>query len=173
MAKKTKSRSKSAQKSKPKPKPKSARAPRYVYYFGDGKADGAGGMKPLLGWQRRQPCRDDADRFAGPARIHDHDRSLHLFFRKQAHLPSRTRGAGRGRARQGGEIGRQETRRQRAAAARFSPLRRARLHARDDGHHPQPRDERRPWSRSSRRSRTTRASPGIHIAVFCKCTAMS
>ena len=49
MAKKTKSRSKSAQDSKPKPKPKSARAPRYVYYFGDGKADGAGGMKPLLG----------------------------------------------------------------------------------------------------------------------------
>ena len=47
MAKKTKSRSKSAQKFVPKPK--SARAPRYVYYFGDGKADGAGGMKPLLG----------------------------------------------------------------------------------------------------------------------------
>src|SRR6478672_7374044 len=47
MAKKTKSRSKSAQKFAPKPK--SARAPRYVYYFGDGKADGAGGMKPLLG----------------------------------------------------------------------------------------------------------------------------
>ena len=47
MAKKTKSRSKSAQKFAPKPK--AARAPRYVYYFGDGKADGAGGMKPLLG----------------------------------------------------------------------------------------------------------------------------
>src|SRR6478736_5420019 len=47
MAKKTKSRSKSAQKFAPKPK--SARAPRYVYYFGDGKADGASNMKPLLG----------------------------------------------------------------------------------------------------------------------------
>src|SRR5205085_11449076 len=25
------------------------KSPRYVYYFGDGKADGAGNMKPLLG----------------------------------------------------------------------------------------------------------------------------
>jgi pyruvate,orthophosphate dikinase len=46
MATKTKSsRSKSAPKSKSKP----ARARRNVYYFGDGKADGAGSMKPLLG----------------------------------------------------------------------------------------------------------------------------
>src|SRR3954471_22822221 len=28
---------------------KSTKAERYVYYFGDGKADGNGGMKPLLG----------------------------------------------------------------------------------------------------------------------------
>src|ERR1700737_1496814 len=26
-----------------------AKAPRFVYYFGDGRADGAGSMKPLLG----------------------------------------------------------------------------------------------------------------------------
>ena len=46
MAAKTKSsRSKSASKSKAK----SAKSHRYVYYFGDGKADGAGSMKPLLG----------------------------------------------------------------------------------------------------------------------------
>ncbi len=38
-------RSKSALKSKAKP----ARTRRNVYYFGDGKADGAGNMKPLLG----------------------------------------------------------------------------------------------------------------------------
>ncbi|MGB8340823.1 MAG: pyruvate, phosphate dikinase [Chthoniobacterales bacterium] len=46
MAKKKKpARSKSALKSKTKP----ARTRRNVYYFGDGKADGAGNMKPLLG----------------------------------------------------------------------------------------------------------------------------
>ncbi len=46
MAKKTKSaRSKSA----PKSKSRARRKPQHVYYFGDGKADGAGSMKPLLG----------------------------------------------------------------------------------------------------------------------------
>ena len=46
MAKKKKpARSKSALKSKAKP----AKTRRNVYYFGDGKADGAGNMKPLLG----------------------------------------------------------------------------------------------------------------------------
>jgi pyruvate, orthophosphate dikinase len=35
--------------SAPKLKSKSKRAKRNVYYFGDGKADGAGNMKPLLG----------------------------------------------------------------------------------------------------------------------------
>src|SRR5258705_14017821 len=28
---------------------KKTKTPRYVYYFGDGHADGSGGMKPLLG----------------------------------------------------------------------------------------------------------------------------
>src|SRR3954466_6545997 len=51
MAKKAKtSRPRSARKSKTKPaKTKPARTVRRVYYFGDGKADGAGHMKPLLG----------------------------------------------------------------------------------------------------------------------------
>jgi len=51
MAKKTKtSRSRSSRKSKTKlTKSKPARTTRRVYYFGDGKADGAGHMKPLLG----------------------------------------------------------------------------------------------------------------------------
>ena len=42
---KKRARSKSALKSKAKP----AKTRRNVYYFGDGKADGAGNMKPLLG----------------------------------------------------------------------------------------------------------------------------
>ena len=44
--KKKSSRSTSAPKSKSRPAKK---APKYVYFFGDGKADGAGNMKPLLG----------------------------------------------------------------------------------------------------------------------------
>jgi len=46
MAKKTKS---SLSKTAPKSKRKAAKSSRYVYYFGDGKADGGGQMKPLLG----------------------------------------------------------------------------------------------------------------------------
>src|SRR6185437_15708684 len=41
----TKTRSKPARKSPPK----TTKSNRRVYYFGDGKADGAGNMKPLLG----------------------------------------------------------------------------------------------------------------------------
>src|SRR5213083_2099619 len=40
---KSKSRSRTAVRKKKK------KTPRYVYYFGDGRADGAGTMKPLLG----------------------------------------------------------------------------------------------------------------------------
>src|SRR5438105_15570062 len=35
--------------SKPRPTGKKSKAPKYVYYFGDGQADGTGKMKPLLG----------------------------------------------------------------------------------------------------------------------------
>src|SRR5207245_9231804 len=35
--------------SRSKARAKTRKAPRYVYYFGDGHADGAGSMKPLLG----------------------------------------------------------------------------------------------------------------------------
>src|ERR1700719_3755681 len=57
MAKKTKSsgrrsrqdsKSKVVLKSKNR-RPSKKRAPKYVYYFGDGRADGNGQMKPLLG----------------------------------------------------------------------------------------------------------------------------
>src|SRR5207244_10410358 len=35
--------------SRSKARAKTRKAPRYVYYFGDGHADGSGSMKPLLG----------------------------------------------------------------------------------------------------------------------------
>ncbi|MDQ3200144.1 MAG: pyruvate, phosphate dikinase, partial [Verrucomicrobiota bacterium] len=50
MATKTKSiRSKTAPKSKATTAKSAGKKTRNVYYFGDGKADGAGSMKPLLG----------------------------------------------------------------------------------------------------------------------------
>jgi pyruvate,orthophosphate dikinase len=52
MAKQTKkplSKKVSAKSVKPAKKAKPSKKPKYVYYFGDGKADGDGKMKPLLG----------------------------------------------------------------------------------------------------------------------------
>src|SRR6266436_9888680 len=52
MAKKTKkplSKKVSAKPVKPAEKAKPSKKPKYVYYFSDGKADGDGKMKPLLG----------------------------------------------------------------------------------------------------------------------------
>jgi pyruvate,orthophosphate dikinase len=46
---------------------KGKKTPRYVYYFGDGHADGAGSMKPLLGGKG--------------ANLHNHDGSVQLFLR--------------------------------------------------------------------------------------------
>src|SRR5437667_6495697 len=37
------------QASKPRTASKKSKTPKYVYYFGDGHADGTGKMKPLLG----------------------------------------------------------------------------------------------------------------------------
>ncbi|HWM24983.1 MAG TPA: pyruvate, phosphate dikinase [Chthoniobacterales bacterium] len=50
MAKKKESSSrKPARRAKSKTPPRKAKSSRFVYYFGDGKADGNGSMKPLLG----------------------------------------------------------------------------------------------------------------------------
>jgi pyruvate,orthophosphate dikinase len=49
MAIKKKSPSSSPQRAKSKPASRKTKAPRFVYYFGDGRADGGGSMKPLLG----------------------------------------------------------------------------------------------------------------------------
>ena len=48
MAKKNKSTGRKSKSTK-RAAAKKSKAPKYVYYFGDGHADGAGKMKPLLG----------------------------------------------------------------------------------------------------------------------------
>src|SRR5437870_4316463 len=42
-------RTRSTSKERARVRGKRTKAPRYVYYFGDGHADGSGKMKPLLG----------------------------------------------------------------------------------------------------------------------------
>ena len=51
---------------------------KYVYTFGDGKADGNTTQKTLLGGKGANLGRNEPYRPAGPRRIHHHHRSLHL-----------------------------------------------------------------------------------------------
>ena len=54
----------------------SARAPKYVYSFANGKADGSSALRPPAGRQGVRAGRDDQAGRAGAARLHHHDRGL-------------------------------------------------------------------------------------------------
>ena len=122
------------------PRLRSARAmARYVYDFDDTAAADA----TLLGGKGVGPRRDDADRRSGPRGVHDHDRRLpRLHARGQANA-GRARGGDRRARRAPRGARRQAPRRRRRPAARLRALGRRRLDARDDGHDPQPRPQRR------------------------------
>ena len=121
-----------------------AKAAKYVYSWGAGKADGNGTMKPLLGGKGANLAEMAPHRPAGACRLHDHHRGLHLLLRQQAHLPGGAPGADRGGHRQDREDhGRQVRRRHEVPAAGRGALRRARLDAGHDGHDPEPGPERR------------------------------
>ena len=152
----------------------SARAPKYVYTWGNNKADGNGSMKPLARRQRRQPRRDDPHRTAGASGIHDHDRSLHLLLRAQEAVSADAAGRdGEGPREHGADHGHEVRRHDEDAAARRRAFRRARLDARHDGHDPQSRAERRDRAGARRARRRTSASPGIATAASSRCTATS
>ena len=117
-------------------------AKRYIYAWGDGRAEGNARDARPARRQGRRPRRDDQRRPADPARLHDHDRSLQRLLRQRRAAPGRPVGrrprggqAGRGEHRQG-------LRRPGQPAARQRPLRRQVLDARDDGHGPQPGPQR-------------------------------
>ena len=76
---------------------------KWVYSFGDGKADGRADMKNLLGGKGANLAEMTQSRPAGAAGLHHHHRGLHLLLRQQARPipPSSTTqvddGAGAGR----------------------------------------------------------------------------
>ena len=116
---------------------------KWVYSFGAEKAEGRGEMKNLLGGKGANLAEMASLGPAGAARLHHHDRSLHLLLRQRQDLSRRTGGAGR-RRRSPPSAGRPAAvRRHRQSAARLRALRRARLDAGHDGHGPQPRPQRR------------------------------
>ena len=129
-----------------------AKAAKYVYYFGDGKADGDGNMKPLLGGKGANLAEMTRIGLPVPPGLHDHDRSLHLLStRTSAPIRRRSRRRSRSRRREHGKNhGHKIRRHERDAAARLRPFRRARFHAGHDGHDSQSRPERRDRARARR-----------------------
>ena len=88
-------------------------------------------------------------------------------------LPGRAHGRGRRRARRARTEDGQAPRRRGRPAARVGPFRRAVLDARDDGHRPQPRAQRRLGEGPRRSRRTTSGSRSTRTAGSCRCSARS
>ena len=112
---------------------------RYVFDFSEGTR-----ARPRAA--RRQgdrPRRDDGDRDSRPGRLHGHDRGLRRLHAGRKAGSRRPGGGGRGaHGSARGDDG-QAVRRSERPAPRLGALRSRGLDARDDGHDPQPRAERR------------------------------
>ena len=61
---------------------KTAKAPKYVYFFGNKKADGDGTMKALLGGKGANLAEMTRIGLPVPPGIHHYDRGLHLLLRQ-------------------------------------------------------------------------------------------
>ena len=118
---------------------------KWVYTFGDGKAEGKAELKELLGGKGAESRRDGQSRPAGAARLHHHDRGLHVLLRATTRSypkelkPQVDGGARSTSASMTGKVFGDRDQ----SAAGLGALRRARLDARHDGHGAQSRPQRR------------------------------
>ena len=112
-----------------------------------------GGCPRPPGRQGREPGGDDADRGARAPRVHGHDRGLHRLPRGGGPLSEGHLGGADQRAPPDPDGDGQGVRQPGATTPRLLPLRREVLDARNDGHDPEPRDERRGRTRAGRAHR--------------------
>ena len=70
----------------------SSKSQKYVYFFGNKKADGNGGMKPLLGGKGANLAEMTRIGLPGPPRLYHHHRGLHLLLCARAKLIPRNCG---------------------------------------------------------------------------------
>ena len=145
---------------------------RHIYFFGEGRADGNGAMRDVLGGKGAGPRRDDQRRRAGAARLHDHHRRVPLVLRARRRAAAGIRGRSRRAALErleqlmGKRLGDPD-----GSAAGVGALGRQVLDARHDGHHPQPRAQRPLGARAWRAAPATRASPGTATGASSRCSA--
>ena len=69
---------------------KASKNTKYVYTWGNKKADGDGSMKALLGGKGANLAEMSRIGLPGASRLHDHHRGLHLLLRQQADLSRRS-----------------------------------------------------------------------------------
>ena len=117
--------------------------PKYVYLFGDKKADGNGSMKPLLGGKGANLAEMTRIGLPVPPGFTITTEVCTWYYGQQADLSQIPQAGSGARAGLHGRNPGPQIRRHRETSARFRPFRRARFHARHDGHHfePGPNDE--------------------------------
>ena len=134
---------KSAAKKAPAKKAASNKGTKYVYTWGAGKADGDGGMKALLGGKGANLAEMTRIGLPVPPGFTITTEVCTYFYANKKTYPSALQAPDGSRRDEHGENhGLQVRRCQGHAAARRRAFRRARLDARHDGHHPQPRPQR-------------------------------
>ena len=148
------------------------KAPKYVYYFGDGKADGDGNMKPLLGGKGANLAEMTRIGLPVPPGFTITTEVCTYYYENKRTYPQRTAGAGRSRARQRREIIGKKFGDTEAMPLLVS----VRSGARDSM--PGMMDTILNLGLNDDRGRdrgqadeATRVSPGIPIAASCRCTA--
>jgi hypothetical protein len=113
---------------------------KYVHFFGEGKADGNGRIKDVLGGKGAGSAEMTNAGLPVPPGFHDSDRGLSRIHARRAESTDRRGDArGVGQAREPAEP---EARHGRESTARLCPLRRKVLDARHVGHDPEPRPQR-------------------------------
>src|SRR4030095_9340379 len=120
---------------------KKTKKPRYVYYFGDGHADGSGAMKSLLGGKGANLHEMTRIGLPVPPGFTITTEGCTHFYGHNRTYPREVEAGGAAGPAESRKFGREKIWRRRATFARVRAIGRTRFHARNDGHHPEPRDE--------------------------------
>ena len=146
---------------------------KWVYSFGDGKAEGRADMRNLLGGKGANLAEMSSLGLPVPPGFTITTEVCTWYYANDNTYPRRAEGRGREGAGRGRAGGGSQVRRRRQSAAGLGALRRARLDARHDGHRPQSRPQRPHGAGAGPSRRATSASPGTATAASSRCTPTS
>ena len=123
-------------------------AVKRVFFFGGGKAEGNGAMKDVLGGKGAGLAEMTNLGVPVPPGFTISTEACNLLLQEPREASAGCQGGDRGEPREARACDRQEARRSEKPAARLRPFGGEVLHARHDGHGPQPRTERQDGGRA-------------------------